>query len=98
MLARHGEAAGTPPTRFLCGPQLCCFFGPRNETLPANNPTRVLIFADDPALTGGLRGLCFTPEAVRPRLPRFSGLPLRNSTDTVDITADHFSFVLSASW
>ena len=49
---RRGEAVETPPTRFLCGPQLCCFFGPRNETLPANNPTRVLIFADDPALTG----------------------------------------------
>jgi len=31
------------PTRFLCGPQLCCFLGPRNETLPANNPTQVLI-------------------------------------------------------
>ena len=38
-LARHGEADGTPPTHFLCGPQLCCFHGPRNETLPANNPT-----------------------------------------------------------
>lgn len=49
---RRDEAVETPPTRFLCGPQLCCFFGPRNETLPANNPTRVLIFADDPALTG----------------------------------------------
>ncbi|KOX79492.1 Segmentation protein paired [Melipona quadrifasciata] len=56
-LARHGGADGTPPTRFLCGPQLCCFHGPRNETLPANNPTRVLIFADDPALTGGPRWL-----------------------------------------
>ena len=42
--ARGGERAnGALPTRFLCGPQLCCFLGLRNETLPANNPTRVLI-------------------------------------------------------
>lgn len=37
------KANGALPTRFLCGPQLCCFLGLRNETLPANNPTRDLI-------------------------------------------------------
>lgn len=63
----RGEAVGAPPTRFLCGPQLCCCFGPRNETLPANNPTRVSILPDDPALTGDFRGLSLTPEAIRPR-------------------------------
>lgn len=40
---RERKANGAPPTRFLCGPQLCCFLGLRNETLPANNPTWVLI-------------------------------------------------------